>query len=140
MTSFKLQACVACCPNLQELNIAGVLAGGVLPYALLQLSGLTSLTSLASDADTCLLAQLTGLQELSCAGATSGGSITHPGLLQLTAFKQLTRLCFAHHCKRFRELLGPSLQQQQLECSPKGSFRAFVNKVRWWKQCLHDSP
>ena len=141
LTHVDVQACVSCCPNLQELDIAGAPADGMLPNALLQLSGLTSLTTLVSDADMGVLAQLTGLQELTCGkllckypdGTSIHHSITQTGLLQLTALKQLTRLrvldgfqtVFSRRTP-FVQLLARALQAQQLD----DGYRVLQNKVR----------
>ena len=40
-----LQACMSCCPELRELHVYQALEPGVLPHALLQLSGLTNVTA-----------------------------------------------------------------------------------------------
>ena len=100
------------------------------PHALLQLSGLTSLTTLVSDANLGVLAQLTGLQALSCEVLPllhpEPTTITQAGLLQLTALNQFTCLRFAEQCKQYQDLLGPTLQEQQLD----GRYRTFVSKVR----------
>ena len=68
MTHADLQACVSCCPRLQALDVAWVLEGSLFPSwsPLLQLSGLTSLTAFVPDSNLGALAQLTGLQALSC--------------------------------------------------------------------------
>ena len=118
MTPVQLQACVSCCPNLQELNVVQALADSVVPHALLQLSGLTSLTTLVSDAGSGVLAQLTGLQELSCSDAYP---LTQTGLLQLTALKQLVCLHFAD-------------QWGQSDPNPRGCFlMQHFRSTRWKK-------
>ena len=127
MTLAHLQACVSCCPNLQELNIAHAVAYNMLPSALPQLPGLTNLTTHVSDADISVLMTLTGLQELTCEQQLGqGSSITQTGLLQLTALRRLTCLRFDRLSERFSALFGSSLQEQEALLD-----KGFVNKVRW---------
>ena len=79
-----------------------------------------------------MLAQLTGLQALSCSvrlGISAG--ITASGLLRLTALTQLTRLSFdgyiVHSCKRLQQLLHTGTQLVQDK--DKEGYTAFEDKV-----------
>ena len=121
-----LQACVSCCPNLQQLNLACALADGVQLHPLLRLSGLTNLSMGLCDADISVLTQLTELQELSCCAPNRSQikSITAPGLLRLTALTQLTQLIFLYS-NRFRQLFDTAAQEPQA----RQDLITFTNKV-----------
>ena len=127
-TSGGLQACVSCCPNLQELNIAHDLvhgAAGLQLDPLLQLSRLTSLTTNVSVTAIAVCAQLTGLQMLTCEQATWGFKFA--GLLPLVVLQQLTCLQLLYDESAFAPLtfhIATPLQHHHGR-----QYWAFVSKV-----------
>lgn len=120
-----------CCPALQNLSTSKSMPYDLQQRQLLlvtlrQLTGLTKLScDIRGDADTGLLAQLTGLQGLKI---TDMCYVTAAGLQRLTALQQLSTLGFH---KKMTFWWCPALKGVLGEQELVGAYRTFTNKVSW---------